>query len=181
MVFHLHGALLRVLSIVSRVLKGLNTSFFLGLNNSLFLKTLKKCLRGKTLDLEHILVYWAPLEMWHVVNIILAALISFIGYWIVWCRAVPLPRPGWGPPGGHGRAMGLQGTSPGLALRSAASQPLYLYWAQPRPDTGHCSDIIIRLTKIAYNVRFNMVKNELNRFWVYAFSFNIYRYHCVKC
>ena len=124
-------------------------------------------------NLEHILDYWAPLEMWHVVNIILAALISFIGYWIVWCRAVPLPRPGWGPPAGHGRAMGLQGTSPGLALSSAASPSPYLYWAQPRPDTGHCSDIIIRLTKIAYNVRFNMVKNELNRFWVYAFSFNI--------
>ena len=36
-------------------------------------------------NLEHILDYWAPLEMWHVVNIILAALISFIGHRLLDC------------------------------------------------------------------------------------------------
>ena len=128
---------------------------FLGLNNSLFLETLKKCLRSKTLRIWSIFWitgHWTVDTLGNVTcceHIILAALISFIGYWIVCCRAVPLPRPGWGPPAGHGWAMGLQGTSPGLALRSATSPSPLLYWAQPRPDTGHCSDIIIRLTKIA--------------------------------
>ena len=51
MIFYLHGALLRVLSKVSRVLKGLNTSSFLGLNTYLFLETLKKFLRSQTLKI----------------------------------------------------------------------------------------------------------------------------------
>ena len=56
MIFHLHGALLRVLSKVSRVLKGLNTSLFLGLNTYLFLETLKKFLRSQTL--KNISIFW---------------------------------------------------------------------------------------------------------------------------